>query len=122
MEDENQPNEDEIKLIDDEAETGVYVLDWALTQVKSLALTLWDMFKDLLIFVADTVMTGGMLILEGFSEVLELVDLTSYIGSMPAEVQYVMSATGLGAALGIVMTAGAARLLMQLIPFVRLGS
>lgn len=122
MEDENQPNEDEVKLIDDEAETGVYILDWALTQVKSLALTLWDMFKDLLIFVADTVMTAGMLILEGFAEVLKLVDLTSHIGGMPAEVQYVMSVTGLGAALGIVMTAGAARLLMQLIPFVRLGS
>lgn len=119
MDEQNQPVEQPIQ---DESGTGFFPLDWLLSQFKSLMLTLWDMLKDLLTFIVDTVMTAGMLILEGFSSALELIDLSSYITSMPNEVQYVMSATGLGQALGIVMTAGAARLLMQLIPFVRLGS
>lgn len=122
MEEENQQNEQQTNLIDDNTETGVFVLDWALDQVKSALLTLWDMFKDLLIFITDTIMQAGFLILEGFADVLALVDLSTHITSMPPEVQFVMSQTGLGAAIGIVMTAGAARLMMQLIPFVRLGS
>jgi hypothetical protein len=113
---------EENKPIEDESGTGFFPLDWLLAQFKSALLTLWDMFKDLLIFIVDTLMTAGMLLLEGFSSALELINLSSYITSMPSEVQYVMSVTGLGSALGIVMTAGAARLLMQLIPFVRLGS
>jgi hypothetical protein len=117
----NQDQPVELPIKDEEG-TGFYPLDWLLTQLKSLLLTLWDMFTDLLIFVVDTVMTAGLVILEGFSSVFELIDLSSYITSMPPEVQHVMAATGFGQAVGIVMTAGAARLLMQLIPFVRLGS
>lgn len=118
----NQPEQPEQTLIAESQSTGEFILDWSLNQVKSFALTLWDMLKDLLIFIVDAVMSGGMMILEGFAAVFVLIDISPYLTVMPSEVQYVFSATGLGAALGIVMTAGAARLLMQLIPFVRLGS
>lgn len=108
--------------IKDEPSTGSSVLDWLLDQLKSFALTLWDMFTDLLLFIVDIFMDLGMAILDGFSYVLELVDLSQYISGMPSEVMFVFDATGLGTAVGMVMTAGAVRLFMQLIPFVRLGS
>ena len=106
----------------DEPSTGSAVLDWLLDQLKSFALTLWDMFTDLLLFIVDIFMDLGMAVLDGFAYALELVDLSNYINGMPSEVQFIFDAVGLGAAVGIVMTAGAVRLFMQLIPFVRLGS
>ena len=101
---------------------GDSIFDAAINIVKSALLTLWDMLKDLLIFIADTVMTVGMVILEGFATTLALVDLSKHITGFPPEVQYLFTMTGFGAAISIVMLAGTARLLMQLIPFVRLGS
>ena len=49
-------------------------------------------------------------------------DITNYINGMPTEVLGIVNAIGLGEAIGMIMAAGTARLLMQLIPFVRLGS
>lgn len=108
--------------IKDEPSTGSSVLDWLLDQLKSFALTIWDMFTDGLLFIVDIFMDLGMGILDGFSYALELVDLSQYISGMPSEVMFIFDATGLGTAVGMVMTAGAVRLFMQLIPFVRLGS
>lgn len=107
-------------IVEDPTGTGIF--DWVTDLFKSLALTIWEMLKDLLIFIVDIFMDLGLLILEGFSSVLTLVDLSSYVTSMPAEVSFVLSATGLSQAIGMIMLAGTARLLMQLIPFVRLGS
>jgi hypothetical protein len=117
----NPPQPETAPIVEGES-SGEAILDFAVNQLKSFGLTIWDMLKDLLIFIVDTVMTGGIVILEGFSSAFQLLDLSTFLSSMPPEVTYVFSATGLGTALGIVMTAGAARLLMQLIPFVRLGS
>ena len=104
------------------AATDIDWLDWLAVQLQSFILTLWDMFKDLLLFVIDVFMDLGILILNGMSSALELVDLSQYISGMPPEVQTVFANTGLGTAVGMVMIAGTTRLLMQLIPFVRLGS
>lgn len=109
-------------IIETEAPTGFYPLDWLITQIKSFALTLWDMFKDFFLFVTDTVMTAGIELLNGMAYAFELFDLSQYTSSMPSEVLFILDATGVGTALGMIMTAGAIRLLMQLIPFVRLGS
>jgi hypothetical protein len=113
----NTPN------INPEIETvGNTFLDNILIFFKSLALTIYDILKDVLLFAFDLFISFGVLVLNGLAGVLQLVDLTSYVSGMPPEVLWIMSATGIGEAVGIVMTAGAARLLMQLIPFVRLGS
>jgi hypothetical protein len=109
-------------LIEPEAPTGFYPLDWLLNQFKSFALTLWDIFTDFFLFLIDAVMSAGMLLLNGFSSFFELIDISKYISSMPTEILFVIDATGLGTAIGMVMTAGTIRLFLQLIPFVRLGS
>ncbi len=113
--------EDEIQpILDNPDATGIF--DWIFDLFKSLALTVFDMLKDLILFIVDIFMTLGFAILEGLAETLELMDLTKYVDSMPAEVSFVLSATGLSQAVGMIMAAGTVRLLMQLIPFVRLGS
>lgn len=105
-----------------EPDSGILEFDWLINQLKSFALTLWDMLKDFLFFIMDILMSAGIVFLNGFSTVLQLIDLSQYIQGIPAEVAFVIGAVGLGKAVGIIMLAGTARLLMQLIPFVRLGS
>lgn len=109
-----------LPITDNPGSQGIF--DWITDLIKSFGLTLWDMLKDLLLFIVDIFMDLGFLILETFQDTLKLLDLSQYISGMPSEVSFVLSATGLSQALGMVMLAGTARLLMQLIPFVRLGS
>lgn len=104
------------------APTDIDTLDWLGVQFQSLMLTLWDVLKDFLLLIVDLFMDLGIVILNGFASVIELSDLSQYITGMPPEVQTVFANTGLGTAVGMVMLAGTTRLLMQLIPFVRLGS
>lgn len=104
------------------APTEIDALDWLAVQFQSFILTLWDMLKDFLLLIVDLFMDLGIAILNGLSSALQLVDLSQYISGMPGEVQAVFANTGLGTAVGMVMLAGTTRLLMQLIPFVRLGS
>lgn len=111
----NQP-----EIVHDPAYDGMF--GWLLVQVKSALLTLWDMFTDLLLMVVDLFMSVGLYALEGMSQTLELVNITNYINGMPTEVLGIVNAIGLGEAIGMIMAAGTVRLLMQLIPFVRLGS
>lgn len=102
--------------------TGISAFDWLQDQIQSLGLTIWDILSDLLLLVVDLFMELGLFILSGLVSVFNLMDVSQYISQLPIEVVQVMSVTGLGTAIGMVMTAGATRLLMQLIPFVRLGS
>ncbi len=111
----NQP-----EIIHDPAYDGFF--GWVLVQLKSFLLTLWDILTDILLMVVDLFMSVGLYALEGMSEGLELVNITNYINDMPVEVLGIINAIGLGEAIGMIMAAGTARLLMQLIPFVRLGS
>lgn len=108
------------EIVHDPAYDGLF--GWVLVQLKSFLLTLWDILTDILLMVVDLFMSVGMYALEGMTEALELVNITNYINDMPAEVLGIVNAIGLGEAIGMIMAAGTARLLMQLIPFVRLGS
>ncbi len=109
-------------VLDGPESTDIDMLDWLGVQFQSLILTLWDVLSDFLLFILDMFMSLGLVVLNGFASVFELADITQYINGMPPEVHTVFANTGLGTAIGMVMTAGAARILMQLIPFVRLGS
>lgn len=108
------------EIVHDPAYDGLF--GWILVQIKSFALTLWDILTDILLMVVDLFMSVGLYALEGMSEGLELINITNYINDMPPEVLGIVNAIGLGEAIGMIMAAGTVRLLMQLIPFVRLGS
>lgn len=108
------------EIAHDPAYDGLF--GWVLVQLKSFLLTLWDILTDILLMVVDLFMSIGLYALQGMAEALALVNVTNYINDMPAEVLGIVNAVGLGEAIGMVMAAGTARLLIQLIPFVRLGS
>jgi len=105
-----------------EQTTNISAFDWAQDQLQSLALTIWDILADLLLFIVDIFMELGLHVLAGVSSVFQLMDISQYISQLPPDVVSVISLTGIGTAVGMIMTAGAIRLLLQLVPFVRLGS
>lgn len=120
QDDENCCNPADIELTHDPLNDTIF--GWILVQIKSALLTVWDMLGDLFLLIVDCLMYVGLYALEGLSSALELVNITNYINGMPTEVLGIINAIGLGEAIGMIMAAGTARLLMQLIPFVRLGS
>jgi hypothetical protein len=99
------------------------VLQWLLDLVSSVIQTLWDMVSDVLWLVVDLLMGAavtviGLLDLSGLSEFVP----SSYLAALPAEMLQVLGLIRVGEALGIVVTAIVIRIILQLIPFVRLGS
>lgn len=88
----------------------------------SLILSLQVMIKDVFIWLFDAFMSLAVTILNGMGDLFSALDVTQYISAIPADVANVMSLIGLGTAMGMIITAISVRLLLQLIPFVRLGS
>jgi hypothetical protein len=107
--------------------------DWVADQVNSV----WDkikaiieklfdefeeMFKDLLIYVVDTFLDLTTSILESIAIDFSVFDPSSYISSMPAEVSQIIGMIRIPEAIGIIVAAIAIKMLLQLIPFTRLGT
>jgi len=96
-------------------------LQWFFDLIKTVFLVLWDMLVDLFCFIVEMVFTA-------LNALLALVPVPSnwspqtYVNSLPVEVLQMMSAVGLTQAVGIIVVAIGIRFLLQLIPFVRLGS
>lgn len=88
----------------------------------SLVLTVQVMLKDLFFFITDTLMAFSLVIADFLGSFLEGLDITQYIDALPIEVASIMSLIGIGEATGMVVTCLVVRLILQLIPFVRLGS
>ena len=94
---------------------------WIFDLCKAIVLAVWDMQVDLFCFILD-----GLL---GFVvAMLSAIDLGSLEGALdgwgglPPEVYNVIGLIGLGHCFAIIGTAIGIRLVLQLIPFVRLGS
>lgn len=117
--DENQtPPEPQMELVEPDGS----LTDWLVAQFQSFFLTLWDAAGDFFLWIMDMVMTLGVTILNGVTSVLELTDFTQYLSMMPIETLNIIQLLGLPTCVTMIMTAASIRLLMQLIPFVRLGS
>lgn len=89
---------------------------------KSVLLTLFDMLKDFLYFIFETLLEIVQLILNGLGSLFDSINLAQYISAIPPDVSNVMGLTGLGQAMSMIVAAIGIRVLLQLIPFVRLGS
>lgn len=97
----------------------------ALVWIGELAIeafrSLWWVVTDLVCWAFD----GFLGIAVSATSVLDLSGLTAYTsswGSLPAQVLEVLAAIGLVPAMGIIVSAIGIRLVLQLIPFTRLGS
>jgi hypothetical protein len=80
-----------------------------------------DLFKDIFAWVFEQVLG----VAQGLINAVDLSGITQYSNlwqSGPAQTLEVLSALGLGTAFGIILAAIGIRLILQLIPFVRLGS
>lgn len=88
----------------------------------SLVLTVQEIFKDIFIWLFDSFMDISLLAISGLDSFFSGLDVASYINALPPEVSYYASAIGLSQAMGMIIIAITIRLILQLIPFVRLGS
>ncbi|WP_036933901.1 DUF2523 family protein [Pseudoalteromonas sp. BSi20439] len=88
----------------------------------SLVLTVQEIYKDMFIWVFESFMDISLLAISGLDSFFSGLDVASYFNSLPPEVSYYASAIGLSQAMGMVIIAITVRMILQLIPFVRLGS
>jgi len=93
---------------------------WVLELVKKIVQTAWDMMMDAVSWVLEQV-------LDIVKTAVQAVDVSAFDGiasglQIPPEILNILSLIGIPQALGIIVAAIGIRLLLQLIPFTRLGS
>ena len=87
-----------------------------------LLITLIDMIKDVFFWVMEQIFETVNVLVSWVMGFLSPIDISQYLTAFPPEVAWVMSAIGVPQAMTIILTCLTIRLLLQLIPFTRLGS
>ena len=78
--------------------------------------------KDFLWWILDNLFGAVIFILDGMRNLFEGLNPLQYLSMIPPETQYYMSICGINDALSMIVGSLIIRMLLQLIPFVRLGS
>lgn len=102
-----------------------WLIEWSdrlLFQFKAFCLTIYTFIKDAFLWFMEQLFDLVILILDGLGDLFSGLDVTQYMNGIPSEVGWVMNQCGLGIAMGMIGTAITIRLILQLIPLVRLGS
>jgi len=88
--------------------------------------SLWDtlplMISDIFIGIFDDLMGFANSLLAGLSLGLEFLDITTYLTALPVQYTQVMGLIGITQISTMIVTSLGIRLILQLIPFTRLGS
>lgn len=92
--------------------------EWA----KQFLITILDMLKDFFFWIFEQLLGLVLLILQGMGSLFDALNVAQYFSAIPPGVQWVMAQTGFGTAMGMITAAIVIRILLQLIPFTRLGS
>ncbi|EKL9831859.1 DUF2523 domain-containing protein [Vibrio alginolyticus] len=93
-----------------------------LVFLYQLLVSLFNMLKDLFFWAVEQVMEMVNMLLSGVFALFAPVDMSQYMTSIPPTVSWVMAAVGLPQCLSIILAAITVRLMLQLIPFTRLGA
>ena len=96
-------------------------LAWIGDLLKAAFVSLWHIATDLVVWVFDSMLGIAVGVLSAF----DFSGLSQYVGAwagLPPMVLEVLSAVGLSTAVGIIVTAIGIRIMLQLVPFTRLGS
>ncbi|EGR3108323.1 VSK receptor [Vibrio parahaemolyticus] len=103
--------------------------DWIVIQFETLVNAIYNVYvsiKNVLFdippWILDQVLTLANTLLTSVLSILEPIDISQYLGALPSEVSWTLSMVGIPQCLVIISTAIVVRLLLQLIPFTRLGS
>ncbi|MEZ8724529.1 DUF2523 family protein [Vibrio pomeroyi] len=104
-------------------------MDWIVTLFNKLIefmyqllLSLITMLKDMVYWVVEQFMEVVNSALSSAVALFQPVDVSQYLQSIPPNVAWVMGAVGLPQCLSLIISAIALRMILQLIPFTRLGS
>lgn len=89
--------------------------------VKDIFISIWDLVKDFFYWIFDTMINLVVLAVESI-DVSGITSQTGAFGSLPAEILNVAGLLHLGTCMTIIFSAITVRLILQLIPFTRLGS
>ncbi|MEN3159613.1 DUF2523 family protein [Alkalimonas sp. NCh-2] len=96
--------------------------NWILDMLKTLAYTLLTMIKDALMFIFEQLMLLIIFLLDALGDLFSALDITQYIAGIPPDMAWVLQQIGLGQAISMIIIAITIRIMLQLIPFTRLGS
>lgn len=97
------------------------VVTWFLNLFLAVFVALWLLGKDAFSWLFDQVLTVAISAIGGI-DVAGLNGYVSTVGTMPAQILNILSLLGIGTAISIIASAITVRLVLQLIPFTRLGS
>ena len=105
------------------------ILDWFANRwndmidfVWRIVLSIYDMLKDFFMWIIESLMTIGIVLLDSVGFLLEGLDIAKYFTMLPSETLYMLQITGFSEAMGMIVTCLGIRFLLQTIPFVRWGS
>lgn len=96
-------------------------LTWIGDLFTDVFLAAWDFFMDGVCWVFDKLLDLALSAVSGLN-VSAISGAVSAWGSIPPEVMNILSLLNVGTAIAIISAAITIRLVLQLIPFVRLGS
>lgn len=97
------------------------ILVWIGSLFVAIFTALWDLVRDAYCWPYEQLMLTVIAALNS----IDVSGVTGHLGawgSLPAEVLNILALLGVGTAISIISAAIVIRLLLQLIPFVRLGS
>jgi hypothetical protein len=97
------------------------VVGWFGDLAKAVFLAGWDFIKDGFSWALESLLKIAVSAVQSLN-VSTITNALGVWGSIPANVLDVCAALGLGTAFGIITAAIGVRLVLQLIPFTRLGS
>lgn len=94
---------------------------WIVDAIKGVFVDVWEIIKDAFVWVLDQLLDLAISATAAL-DLSAIPALGPAINSLPPLALQVLGAVGLSQCLAIIVTALGIRLVMQLIPFVRLGS
>ncbi|KJY82424.1 VSK receptor [Vibrio galatheae] len=104
-------------------------MDWVsdlfqqfLDAIIALFMGLSEIAKDIVYWFFDLIMTVVDTLLATAIAFFEPIDIGQYMSGFPPEAAWVLAQIGLPQALGMIVSSIGIRIILQLIPFTRLGS
>lgn len=93
-----------------------------ITFCMSILLSCWDMFNDLICFITEAVLNVAYLLVNGIGGAFSNFGIIQYLNMLPEEMLNIMALVGINEVSVIIVSAVITRIILQFIPFVRLGS
>ncbi|POB48706.1 DUF2523 family protein [Vibrio vulnificus] len=105
------------------------MLDWFVDRWNDfidftyrVVMTVFDALKDVLFWLVESLLDLVIFAIDGMGNMFNGLDFTQYINALPPETKQMLALTGISDAMSMVVACILIRILLQLIPFVRLGS